>query len=85
MDSSLKEIFETRVMNLEPREDRKKPSVSSKKKVKEKKYNKKRKRENSNSNAVESRKESSLDYLTIYFYISYKKIYPPEYIWKIAH
>ena len=55
-DSTIKEItdlFETRVENLEPKEDKKKSSVAFKN---SKKSLKKRKREDSNSNAVESSK-----------------------------
>ena len=47
------DFFETREENLEPRDDRKKPSTESKKK-KEKKSLKKRKREESNSIVKES-------------------------------
>ena len=58
-DSTVKEMsdfFETRVENLEPREDRKKSSSASKK---PRKALKKRKREDSDSSVVESSKEST--------------------------
>ena len=49
-------FFETRVENLEPREDKKKSSTAAKK---AKKSTKKRKREDSNSSVVESSEEST--------------------------
>ena len=55
-DSTINKI-ETRVENLEPKEDRKKSTVASKK---NKKAHKKRKREDSNSSVVESSKESTV-------------------------
>ena len=58
-DSTFKEMtvfFETRVENLEPKEDRKKSSAASKK---AKKSTKKRKKEDSDSSVVESREEST--------------------------
>ena len=56
-DSTIKEmtnLFETRVENLEPKEDRKKSSAASKK---SKKAHKKRKREDSDSSVIEFSKE----------------------------
>ena len=50
------DLFETRVENLEPKEDRKKSSAVSKK---SKKSHKKRKKEDTNSGVVESSKEST--------------------------
>ena len=58
-DSIVKEIsdfFETRVENLEPKEDKKKSSAAVNK---AKKSTKKRKREDSDSSGVESSKEST--------------------------
>ena len=58
-DYTIKEMsdfFETRVENLEPREEMEKSSAASKK---SKKILKKRKREDSNSSVVESSKEST--------------------------
>ena len=58
-DSTIKEMagfFETRVENLEPKEDKKKSSTASKK---AKKSTKKNKREDSDSSVVESSKESA--------------------------
>ena len=58
-DSTIKEmtdIFETRVENLEPKEDKKKSSAAAKK---SNKSTKKRKREDSDSSAVESSEEST--------------------------
>ena len=57
-DSTIKEMtdwIETRVENLEHKEDKKKSSVAAKKSIKKAK---KRKRVDSNSNVVESSKES---------------------------
>ena len=54
--SIMTDFFETRVENLEPREDRKKSSVASKK---TKRSIKKRKREYSDSSVVESSDEST--------------------------
>ena len=57
-DSTIKEmtdIFESRVENLEPKEDKKKSSVAFKK---AKKALKKRKREDANSIVIESSDES---------------------------
>ena len=55
-DSTIKEMSETRVENLETKEDRKKSSASSKK---SKKTLKKRKRKDSDSSFVEFSKEST--------------------------
>ena len=52
----MSDIFETRVENLEPKEDRKNSSVASKK---SKKSLNKRKKEDSNSSLVESSEEST--------------------------
>ena len=58
-DSSVKEmtdLFETRVENLKPKEDKKKYSAAAKKSPKKAK---KRKKEDSDSSVVESSKEST--------------------------
>ena len=58
-DSTIKEIcdfFETRVENLEPKEDKKKSSAAAKKTLKNAK---KRKREDSGSSVVQSSEEST--------------------------
>ena len=78
-DSTIKEMtdfFETRVENLEPKEDRKKSSVASKK---NKKSTKKRKREDFNSSVVESREmikysRSNKRYKESYYQSSYNEI-----------
>ena len=59
VDSTMKEMsvfFETRIENVEPKDDRKKSSTAAKK---SKKSHKKRKREDSEPNVVESSKEST--------------------------
>ena len=58
-DSAIKEMtdfFETRVKNLEPKEDKKKSSAAAKK---TKRSNKKRKREDSDSSVIKSSNEST--------------------------
>ena len=60
-DYTIKEmtdVFETRVENLKPKEDRKKSSVASKKSHKK---IRKRKREDSDSSAVKSSEESKVE------------------------
>ena len=63
-DSTIKEMtdfFDTRVENLEPKEEKKK-SFAAAKKSKDKKNLKKHKQEDSDSSIVESSKDSSVDY-----------------------
>ena len=60
-DSTIKEMsdfFETRVENLEPKEEKKKYSAAAKR---SKKNSKKRKREDSYSGVVESSEESTVE------------------------
>ena len=58
------DIFETRIENLEPKEDKKKFSAAIKK-SKDKKVTKKRKQVDFNSSVVESSKESSMEHKSV--------------------
>ena len=59
----MSDYFETRVENLEPKEEKKK-SLAAVEKPKDEKFTKKRKRVDSNFNVVESRKEYSVEHKT---------------------